>query len=152
MVREEIHHNSIRKQQKIMFTLLFTLFTIIQVGLGANSCGTSCTWSYANGVLTFTGSGAIKDYNYTVKPEWNKHSNEATEIVISEGITEIGKYAFQVLPKVHTVHLPKSLSVINEEVFTELESLLTIDLNSGSTSFVIYEGVLFNYDKTALFR
>ena len=56
---------------------------------GADEDGANATWTLdENGVLTISGTGAIKGYTFG--------SNASIkEVVIEEGITEIGRYAFE---------------------------------------------------------
>jgi len=50
------------------------------------------TWSVEDGVLTISGSGPMRDYTYNSSAPWSGESFES--VVIEEGITSIGDYAF----------------------------------------------------------
>lgn len=57
----------------------------------SNSCGASATWSVAGGVLTISGTGKMDNYQFNAAP-WD--GTGYTSVVISNGITSIGNYAF----------------------------------------------------------
>ena len=59
----------------------------------SGSCGDNVNWSYADGVLTITGSGAMDDYDWGDAPWYVSRSDIAT-VVIDAGVTSIGSYAF----------------------------------------------------------
>lgn len=54
-----------------------------------------------------------------------------TSIVIPEGYTEVGAYAFNGQDKVESVSFPNSLKVIGDMAFANLNSCQTITLNNG---------------------
>lgn len=54
-----------------------------------------------------------------------------TSIVISEGYTEVGAYAFNGQDKVESVAFPNSLKVIGDMAFANLNNCQTITLNNG---------------------
>ncbi len=73
------------------------------------SCGANVnyTFDFESGKLTLSGSGAMADYEWNTSPFYLK--NKITTLVIEEGITEIGKYAFRECKGLSKVFLPASL-------------------------------------------
>lgn len=56
--------------------------------------GTNLTWALdANGVLTISGTGEMEDYAKNTAP-WCAYKDRLTALVIEDGVTSIGKYAF----------------------------------------------------------
>ena len=51
------------------------------------------------------------------------HSNEVSKVVIGDGVTTIGKSAFFGLDLLEEVHLPSSITMIDEYAFAGCESL-----------------------------
>ncbi len=117
------------------------------------------------GTLTVSGTGAIKN---SALQETN-----AVHIVIGEGITEIGKYAFSYNSKVTSVSLPDSLTTIGAHAFISCRAIETVEIPAGVTdigagafgstskltsinvaagnpSFVSVDGVLFDKAMTTL--
>lgn len=52
------------------------------------------TWEIADHVLIITGNGAIPDYNTTNPAPWFDLRDDTESVVIGEGVTRIGDYAF----------------------------------------------------------
>lgn len=89
---------------------------------GADEGGANATWTLdENGVLTISGTGAIKR---------NAFGSNASikEVVIEEGITEIGRYAFQVCEQIEKVTLPESLTTICDNAFLGCSGLKKIKI------------------------
>ena len=84
-------------------------------------------WSLSrDGTLTITGAGAIPDYLIQNKPitildaaqtPWKDYQEEIRSVVIGEGITRIGNYAFCNLPNLRSVTLPSTLREIGDYAF-----------------------------------
>ena len=90
---------------------------------GADEGGTNATWTLdENGVLAITGTGAIKEYAFS------RSSLSIKEVVIKEGITEIGSRAFQNCAQIQTVTLPESLTTICDNAFLGCSGLKKITI------------------------
>jgi len=91
------------------------------------ACGDKAHWNFENGTLTISGEGAVWDYTITEKHPWEVHLEDIERIVISEGITRIGNFAFT-----HTlaaeISLPETLEEIGEGAFMENFRLETVYL------------------------
>ncbi len=67
-----------------------------------NGTNSTCTWSYDSTTkkLTISGSGAMADYgpyydgDYHTTAPWNMYEREVKNVVIEDGISNIGSYAF----------------------------------------------------------
>ncbi len=64
-----------------------------EVPVDQSACGTSMKWSFADGVLTLSGSGTMTSYKQGYFP-WEGVKDEIKTLVISKDITEISSYAF----------------------------------------------------------
>ena len=85
---------------------------------GSGSCGNSLTWNLSDGVLTISGSGAMYNYdmvNYGTKQRapWYADREKITCIILSDGVTSIGTYAFDSCRKLKTVFIPDSVTKIS---------------------------------------
>ena len=58
------------------------------------TCGDNLTWTLDGGVLTISGTGDMESYE-TMGSPWYSYRSSITSIVIGEGVTSIGDYAFQ---------------------------------------------------------
>ena len=68
-------------------------------------------------VLHIEGTGKMS--NFLMNDEhWDRHTRNITEVVIDEGIENIGKYAFYGCVNLKTINFPSSLTTLNEYAFT----------------------------------
>ncbi|MDD6058154.1 MAG: DUF4214 domain-containing protein [Clostridiales bacterium] len=92
----------------------------------------------ADGTLTITGTGAMPnsgEYDYTYAP-WRKDAslkNSITKIVIQEGITRIGNYAFIGCQNLRQAVLPTSLTRIGRAAFFDCRNLVLTELPANLT-------------------
>ena len=67
----------------------------------------------ANGVLTVSGEGAIRNYTKSYDPApWQEYKLVIKSIVISDGITAIGDFAFYNLTKATSISVPASVESV----------------------------------------
>ena len=84
---------------------------------GAEGDGSNLTWTlYSEGLLTISGSGAMKEY-YPYKAPWYGSSSRVKSAVIADGVTSIGQYAFQGCESLTSVTIPDSVTSIGEWAF-----------------------------------
>lgn len=70
--------------------------------------------------LTLTGNGAMADYNvfdYSHQPPWYLPHNEITQVIIHEGVTHIGDYAFSGIFNPQEVDIPDGVETIGDYAF-----------------------------------
>ncbi len=92
-------------------------------------------WKLLGGVgtkktLVIGGNGEIEDNDDValIWHEWNLGvADEATTIIIEEGITRIGNVAFHNLRNVSTVELPSTLTAIGNKAFEDCTKLSTVN-------------------------
>lgn len=112
-------------------TAVYGVQTQADDGTTSGTCGANATWTLdENGVLTISGNGAIKNSgfkSYTIK-----------EVVIEEGITEIGSNAFQVCTQIQKITLPETLTAIGERAFQGCSGLKEITIPKNCETIGIY--------------
>lgn len=100
--------------------------------VASGNYGTNVKWTLdAEGTLTFSGKGAMKDFVAVDGPEpppmW--HGNEAVkEIVIENGITRIGDFAFDYCTEVESITIPDSVTSIGTFAFNNCSKLESITI------------------------
>ena len=97
--------------------------------LAHGQCGDNLTWTLSyQGVLTISGTGAMWDESS--RSRWYSVGDKITSVVISDGVTTIGNYAFfQVaVPK---LTLGKDLKSIGDYAFRDTMDLETVTLPNG---------------------
>ena len=90
-----------------------------------------------NGVLTVSGNGAIPDFTKTETAPWFAYKDQITSIVVAEGITVIGKYAFNELEAATSVTLPASLTYIYDHAFRYCHGLVAVNFTASTTELTI---------------
>lgn len=98
--------------------------------------GTNVKWSLEDGVLNITGTGRMSSsWGATDAPWYENHQTEITSIVVGEGVTFIGGYAFYYLYNAKTVSLPSTLTEIGSKAF----------YGSGITSVTLPDSIEYIY-------
>lgn len=111
-------------------------------------CGEGITWSLnEEGVLTVIGEGAMQNYSENNHAPWHDSLNLIYDIIISDGITSIGDYAFY--PGIDhniTLSFTDSLKNIGNVAFLQKESKNPQWGSSFGISMVYYNGSKEDYD------
>jgi hypothetical protein len=107
------------------------------------AAGTSGTvgplsWSYDNGVLTISGTGAMPDYSYTSYAPWYNYRSSITTINIEDGVTTIGNSAFYNCSSLNSVSIGSSVTTIGNYAFNGCSSLASITIGSSVTTIGYY--------------
>ena len=93
------------------------------------------TWTLtANGTLTISGAGAMKDYDYDSNPSPVYHNSKVKKIVIENGVTSIGESAFYGCSSLTSITIPDSVISIGEWAFYDCSSLTSITIPKSVTS------------------
>lgn len=135
--------------------------------------GSNVTWSLdSDGVLTISGSGAMKDYDFNEMP-WVSRRDAIKRVVIKEGVTSICDGAFWQCENVTDVELPDSLrsigggafgecislkeatipayvTWIGEGAFGNCKALAKITVATGNTAYTVNNGALYTADGKTL--
>ena len=116
-----------------------TCEVIVQIAVVASGTTGSLTWVFTtNGTLTISGTGAMPDYIYTsvisTTIPWISHRSAITKVVITDGITRIGNYAFYNCKGLTSITLPNNLTSIGNYAFQNCTGLTSIPLPNSLTS------------------
>lgn len=103
----------------------------------SGSCGANAVWSYEDGVLTVSGTGSIRSYTRTTMP-WYELLADIEEIVIGDGITSIGNYAFAGCENAESLTLGAAVSSIGINAFSGCSALESVSLPASLTSIANY--------------
>ena len=140
--------------------------------IGANengSSGENVTWKVENGVMTISGSGAMTDYGYNTVKDWE----DVEQVVIEEGVTAIGNYAFTNCKKLKSVKIagsvqkigigafescvslseifiPENVSTIGASAFYGTWQLEKIDVAEENSTYSSLDGILYDKAQTNL--
>ena len=102
-------------------------------------CGDNLTWSFDNGTLNISGTGAMYDYNGEDMPPWYDYCDEITSVVIEDGVTNIGEFAFYYFyENLESVTMADSVTQIGYRAFQYCGALTNLKLSSGLTEIGSY--------------
>lgn len=122
---------------------------------GAEGDGSNLTWSLSGGVLTISGTGAMKDWEFygnNVSP-WKESKDQITHVVIKSGVTSIGNNAFSSCFYLTDISMPDTVTRIGREAIYACLNLTSLDIsrvktfdagalcNSGLTEVAIPSGI-----------
>lgn len=110
------------------FTTVFAAEDVESLSIGASSGTTGdCTWSLTDqGLLVIEGEGKMEDYGiFTDCAPWG---TDIKNVIIENGVTNIGTNAFYSCSNIERVTFPKTLTTIGNGAFCGCSSIKSISL------------------------
>lgn len=100
----------------------------------SGQCGKNVNWSFdsSTGKLTISGSGEMNDYSYYTSPFYRNTSIKS--VIIEDGVTSIGSYAFEYCSSITSTTIPNSVTSIGNSAFGDCGSLTSITIPDSVTS------------------
>ena len=101
---------------------IYILLIALLMGLSANAqesgtCGPNLKWHLTDdGVLTITGKG--KMYDHSDSRPWGWGYSDIKRIIIGDGVTRIGRSAFEDCSSLTSVTIPNSVTTIGWDAFS----------------------------------
>ena len=131
-----------KKTRKIISLLLSLLMIITSVPLMAvnsfaatNGTTGECTWTLNGTELTISGNGKMKDYRGDDASPWG---TSITKVVIENGVTSIGVFAFKYCTSLTSITIPDSVTSIGDWAFDGCTSLTSVTIGKGVTTIGDY--------------
>ena len=118
-IRFNSYNNSIQSPRKIYYRAMGTTGDV--------------SYLFYNGTLTVYGNGDMADYEAQGAP-WFPYYTEITKIVVEDGVTSIGDYAFDRCERASSITLSKDLTSIGEGAFQDCTSVTAMTIPAGVTS------------------
>lgn len=122
--------------KKLLAALLIVCMVALMLpGRASAAEGTSgenLTWTLTNGVLTISGSGPMEDYRHNSSAPWSIYKSSITKVIIGEGVTSIGDYAFYAHESITSITIPQSLTSSGNYAFYQCTAM----------KYVYYQGNL----------
>lgn len=101
----------------------------------SGNCGTSAVWTLYDSdadatadTLVLSGSGAMDDYDYNTKP-WESYKKNIKTVVVEDGITAIGDYAFYDFYNLAKVTISATVTDLGICTFGDCTALKSINFN-----------------------
>ena len=137
-------------KQKILLILVAVFATATTAWAYDDDCGDGVKWSLNDGTLTISysgsGTGAMTNYNesdsYNGNQPWEENKYDIKTIVIEDGVTSIGYFAFYGCKNVESVTIANSVKWIYGHAFAGCSSLTSVTMPGD---FYFSEGVEDNY-------
>ena len=121
--------------------IVLTKDLFVEAYVNGEKVGTSettgeCKWDYdaSTQTLTISGNGEMGNYDWTGKCPWCVFRESIKEIVIENGVTSIGDYAFRYCKSLTSVTIPDSVMSIGEDAFYWCTSLKSVTIPDSVTS------------------
>lgn len=127
-MRKDQKMNKFKRLTAIILSVIMMISAIPVVSSAADAssgtCGDNLTWTLdENGTLTISGEGGMNDYRSwrDSKAPWN--GNDVKNVVVENGVTSIGTYAFYYCYELTSVTIPDSVTSIGDYAFFNCYSL-----------------------------
>lgn len=108
------------------------------------TCGQEALWTLnvTEGTLTISGSGIVTNYTESNPAPWNEYADQILYVIVEDGISRIGNFAFAGFTDLIGVELADSVLTIGTYAFQDCSNLPQITLPSGLTKIAIrtFEG------------
>lgn len=92
----------------------------------SGTCGDDQTWSLEDGILTISGAGSMRNYSEALKAPWHSSYSAISAVVIKEGVTSIGNWAFCGCSSLTSVTISKSVTSIGDRAFYDADNISDI--------------------------
>jgi len=99
------------------------------------TCGDNLTWVLDDeGTLTISGTGLMYEYTSAVDQPWNVYRDDIEAVVICDGVTSIGSYAFTECANLTSVTMADTIVSIGSRAFYDCIVLSSINLSENLTN------------------
>ncbi len=117
----------------------------------SGKCGENVFWQYEpnSSTLTLFGDGAVDDYDIGSQFWIDITTGEKLDVkylVIKDGVTSVGKYAFYGCSELINISLPDSLTEIGFSAFDNCFKLETVNIPANLNTSLGYSGLLYLYN------
>ena len=118
---------------KKILTFLLAVIPLVTMAQTSGTCGEGLTYTYdeSTHTLIIKGNGPMLDYHGRSFAPWNELF--VTNIIIEEGVTSIGNYAFWG-NRVTSITISNSVTSIGKGAFLSCTGLTSITLPNSVTS------------------
>lgn len=139
------------KKRIVLLSLLAALCCLFTVSVAAadaptsGTCGANLTWALdTTGTLTISGTGEMEEFYYYGAAPWSQNRDSIKTVVIENGVTTIGSYAFYGYKNMASVTLPDSVTVIGKNAFYNCRSLTSVTFAGESPLTTIGDEAFYN--------
>jgi len=118
----------------------------------AQDCGTIVLAEGPAGTITILSHSNSNEisYNFFACPAFDSVRDDVLHVVIANGLTAIGSFAFSAAKNITSIELPATVTTIDPKAFWNLDALTSISVHPNNPEYYSEEGVLFTKDKKTL--
>ena len=131
------NHKKIISKPSIPNGCIIASTAFVGCGFGEGTCGTNLIWELSNGTLTISGTGTMNDYTDGKSP-WSSYRSQIKTVLIENGATSIGNYAFGGCTGLTSITIPNSVTSIGNYAFGSCTGLTSITIPNSVTSIGNY--------------
>ena len=117
--------------------LFLALLPMMASADDSGACGTNLTWTYesATNTLTISGTGNMNNYqSYSYASPWDSFRSSIKKVIIENGVTSIGDFAFNNCRGLTSVTIPNSVTSIGGCAFSRCSGLTSVTIPNSVTS------------------
>lgn len=127
------------KKNRLLSMLLAAVLVFTSVfSLNLIALADEITYNFEaeTGTLTISGSGEMTNYdeNTLTDRPWNVYADEIKKVVISEGVTSVGAYAFSRMPVLEEVEISSTVATLGNTAFSGNDMLNDITIPATVTT------------------
>ena len=122
--------------------VIIVLFALLMLGvlrgtsvtayaIAGGDCGENTTWILEKGTLTIFGTGTMLNYTSTSQAPWYEYREQIRTVVVNDGVTGIGNYAFKDCTELKKVDFQGTLNRIGSGAFYNCKALASITIPDG---------------------
>ena len=129
------------KRTLVVLATLLLCLTLLAVSafaakeVASGTCGENLTWVLDNvGTLTISGTGDMNNYSTSSLSPWHAKCTSIRRVVVENGVTSIGSYAFYFNLKMESVSIGNSVTRIGAHAFDNCTKLTAVTIPDKVTS------------------
>ncbi|MDO4815771.1 MAG: leucine-rich repeat domain-containing protein, partial [Bacillota bacterium] len=108
----------------IMICTLLPMSAFAATVVRSGKCGNNLTWTLdTKDTLTISGTGEMYDYGEFASSPWNGSRSNILSVIIKDGVTTIGSYAFEGCDSLTSITIPDGVTTIGDSAFEYCSSL-----------------------------
>ena len=113
-----------------LLSFLLALLPIVASADDSGTCGGNLTWTYVESThtLTISGNGDMSSYSYGSISPWHNFCSSIEKVIIENGVTSIGSYAFYYCSGLTSVTIPNSVTSIGIYAFQNCTGLTSVHI------------------------
>ena len=138
----------------LVLSMLCAFMPVIASAATSGSCGANgdnVTWTLDDeGTLTISGEGDMWDYSSYYSCPWYNSQSSITKVVIEQGVTSIGSYAFRFCDGLTSVTIPDSVTNIGNYAFSYCSGLSSVNYNASKVFSNIFGESSYYYSNNIL--